>query len=273
MSFASRIRRAAFAVCIAAAVSSGCSRWQALRAHEVPSQGDPRGQYAAVLEVVKAEKYSVVSEEPAQYRVRVEAKASTSQKSFIDIEVASDAVRLAGAGHLVRNGKIHKSLNTEIGRLEQKLAARLGVAPAGSASAAAAPVAAAPLVGLPESWSEPASDPAVWGTGNFTCLPVRVPPEHQGALVLRLSTGENADVQLSLAYAPELCRSPQKCKVAGGCPALGIGDSERVQKLAGRIKKSEITSRATLLDGTSAVASIELGQHGSIVQALSEMKK
>jgi hypothetical protein len=101
---------------------------------------------------------------------------------------------------------------------------------------------------------------------------VRVPAEHQSALTLQLSNGEKADLQLSLAYAPELCRSPAQCKQPGGCPALGIGDPERVNRIAARLSKGEIGAQATLLDGGKPVAAIDLGHHGSIVQAMSEIK-
>jgi hypothetical protein len=126
---------------------------------------------------------------------------------------------------------------------------------------------------MPQAWSEPAYDPSVWGNGNFTCLPVRVPAEHQAALTLQLSNGEKADLQLSLAYAPELCRSPTQCKQPGGCPALGIGDSERVNRIAARLSKGEIAALAMLLDGGRPVANIDLSRHGSIVQAMSEIKR
>lgn len=267
MVFGFRSRRVVFAVMLAAVASSGCSRWQPARTYEVTSQGDAQGRYAAVLEVVNAEKYAIVSQDPAGYRVQVEAKASGKQKSFIDIVVTSGPVQLTGSGHLVRDNKLHKSLHNELAALEKKLGERLGPPPAAASSG--------PLLsirGLPEAWTEPASDQAVWGSGNFTCLPVHVPQEHQAALELHLSNGEKAEVQLSLAYAPELCRSAEKCRVAGGCPALGIGDSERVNKLAARIQKHEITGHATLVDGTDAVVLVDLAAHGSIVQALSEMK-
>jgi hypothetical protein len=102
---------------------------------------------------------------------------------------------------------------------------------------------------------------------------VRVPAEHQSALTLQLSNGEKADLLLSLAYAPELCRSPAQCKQTGGCPALGIGDPERVNRIAGRLSKGEIGAQATLLDGGNPVAAIDLARHGSIVQAMSEIKR
>jgi hypothetical protein len=178
----------------------------------------------------------------------------------------------------VRDGKVHKKLSGEIATLEGKLKERLqkgGAAPAiatTGGSAPATPVAEASTV--PEAWSEPAYDPSVWGNGNFTCIPVKVPAEHQGQLSLQLSNGEKADLQLSLAYAPELCRSPAQCKVAGGgCPALGIADTERVNRIAGRLSRNEIGPHATLLDGGKPVVTIDLSKHGSIVQALSEIKR
>jgi hypothetical protein len=65
-----------------------------------------------------------------------------------------------------------------------------------------------------------------------------------------------------------------QCKVAGGgCPALGIGDTERVNRLAGRLSRGEVGAQATLLDSGSPVANIDLSKHGSIVQAMSEIKR
>jgi hypothetical protein len=262
-------KRAAYAAVLALALCVGCGRWQPAKTYELTSQGESQGRYGAVLEVVNAEKYKIASQDPAGYRLRVVAKAN--DKSFIDVEVTPGSVRLKPAGHFVRGDKVHKALNSELKALESKLAQRLGVARAAEPSAPATAQALVPS-GLPQSWSEAASDPAVWGGGNFTCLPVHVPAEHKAALTLKLSTGENADVELSLAYAPELCRSTQRCKVAGGCPALGIGDSERVNRLAARLKKGEVNGQATLFDGGSAIVSIDLSTHGSIAQSLSEMK-
>lgn len=275
---ASGITRAASVAVLALALGSGCGRWQPAKSYDVPAQGDPQASYGAVLEVVSAEQYKVVSEDAPAKRLRLEARISGSgadSKSFIDIEVAPGNVRLSGSGHLLRDGKLHKGLTKELAALEGKLKARLSgesVAVAPPAAGAAEPPVDASAV--PQAWSEPAYDPSVWGDGNFTCLPVKVPAEHQAALSLQLSNGEKADLQLSLAYAPELCRSPAQCKVAGGgCPALGIGDTERVNRLAGRLSRGEVGSQATLLDGGKPVANVDLSKHGSIVQAMNELKR
>lgn len=285
MQSASAIRRATGAVVLALALgTAGCGRWTPAKSYEVPVQGgDPQATYGTVLEVAGAEKYKVVARDPATKKIRLESKLSGSEsdsKSFIDVQVAVGTVWLNAAGSLVRDGKVHKKLSTEIAKLERKLKERLqtgapATPPAGTvATPAAAPAPVADASTVPQAWSEPAYDPSIWGNGNFTCLPVKVPAEHQAQLTLQLSNGEKADLQLSLAYAPELCRSPAQCKVAGGgCPALGIGDPERVNRLAGRLSRNEIGALATLLDSGKPVANVDLSKHGSIVQAMSEIKR
>lgn len=264
-------KRAAGAVVLGAALCVGCGgRWLPPKNYEVPTQSEPQASFAAALEVASAKNYVVVSKDEASKKARLQAHSN--DKSFIDLEVAAGEVKLTPAGELVRNGKVHRVLAKELSNLEFDLKQRFGAgttAPAAASSAPAEPVASA---GVPQAWSEPAYDPSVWGNGNFTCLPVRVPAEHQAALTLQLSNGEKADLQLSLAYAPELCRSPTQCKQPGGCPALGIGDAERVSRIAARLSKGEIASVATLLDGGKPVASVDLSHHGSIVQAMSEIK-
>ncbi len=260
---------------LGAVLSVGCGgRWQPATSYDVPTQSDQQAGYSAVLEVASAKQYTVVSKDEVAKKARLQAHSSSS--SFIDIEVVAGEVKLVAAGALVHGDKVHKSLANEISNLEVDLKQRFaaGGAPvAGAAGVGGAPAQpAASTSGVPVAWSEPAYDPSVWGNGNFTCLPVRVPAEHQSALTLQLTNGEKADLQLSLAYAPELCRSPVQCKQPGGCPALGIGDAERVQRFAGRLSRGEVGAQATLLDGGQPVATIDLAHHGSIVQAMSEIK-
>lgn len=270
-------KRALCGVLLGFSLSLGCAgRWQAESSHDVAFQAEPQAAYAAVLEVVTAQGYAIDSKDDAAKRLRVQSRVSN--KSFIDIEVTPGVVKLAAAGNLVRGDKVHKTLKAEVNNLEADLKQRFGggavVAVAPSANVAAP--AAAPLAdgaSPPAAWTEPAYDPSVWGNGQFTCLPVRVPAEHQGALSLQLSNGEKADLQLSLAYDAGLCRSPAQCKQPGGCPALGIGDTERVNRLAGRLSRGEVSSQAVLLDSGRPVANVDLARHGSIVQALSEIKR
>jgi hypothetical protein len=227
-----------------------------------------------VLEAARANGYSVTTKDATAMTARLQAKSNA--KSYIDVAVVPGLVKLSAGGALVRGEKVHKTLQNELGNLEFELKRKLGSGASASTSAASPPTTEpAPVVdsaAMPRAWSEPAYDPTVWGNGNFTCLPVRVPQEHQAALTLKLTNGEKADLQLSLAYAPELCRSPAQCKQPGGCPALGIGDSERVSRLAGRLARGEVGAQATLLDGDKPVANIDLSKHGSIVQALSDIK-
>lgn len=275
MQSASGFGRKASIVIVALGLTVGCGRWQPAKSYDVTTQSDPQSSYAAVLEVANAESYKITAKDDVAKKLRLQSRANSA--SFIDVEVTAGSVRLAAAGNLVRDGKVHKSLGKEVSALEGKLKKRLASgAPAAAPALAPAVAAAEPEAaasGVPRAWSEPAYDPSVWGNGNFTCLPVRVPAEHQAALTLQLSNGEKADLQLSLAYAPELCRSPAQCKVAGGCPALGIGDPERVNRIATRLVKGEVASQAILLDSGKAVANVDLSKHGSIVQAMSEIKR
>lgn len=268
-------KRALCSVILGFSLSLGCAgRWQPANSHDVAVQVEPQAAYAAVVEVVTAKGYTLSAKDDAARRLRLQSRANGN--SFIDIEVAPGLVKLAPAGNLVRGEKVHKTLNTELNNLEADLKERFGagqVVAVATADSAAAPAPAGDGGAMPAAWTEPAYDPSVWGNGQFTCLPVRVPVDHQGALTLQLSNGEKADLQLSLAYDAGLCRSPAQCKEAGGCPALGIGDTERVSRLAGRLSRGEIASQALLLDAGKPVANVDLSRHGSIVQALSDLKR
>src|SRR5690606_20632545 len=136
------------------------------------------------------------------------------------------------------------SLGGRIAGSLSQMAERTPAAPSVTAARSAPPATSA---GLPQAWSEPASDTAKWGPGSFTCLPVSIPTSDLGVIGLRLSNGELARVTLSLAYDASLCRAPAACPHAEGCPALGIGDAEQVRTLAQRLSSNEIAGTATLL--------------------------
>jgi hypothetical protein len=263
------------ALLLAALATTACGAWRLPPPHEVPALSDPSATYAVVLDTLKNEKYTIVEQDAAARNVRVRShvdESSAARVSVILLHVEGSTVYLSASGYLVRaDGTTHHALISELASLHQALQKRFSGSSQSASSAAVAPAAsAAPSASLPIAWSEPAKDPVKWGNGNFTCLPVKLADEEQTQLSLTLSNGETADVLLSLAHAPELCRSPAQCKLAGGCPALGIADAERVSRLAARLSKREIGPLATLSSRGQPVAVVDLGKHGSIAQAMTE---
>jgi hypothetical protein len=257
---------------LAAPLALGCGgRWRPQQASDVAGLSDPNATYQVVLDTLKAQKYKVVSQDATSHTVSVRAHVGEHDSeggSVIHLKVNGSTVHVSATGYLVhRDGSTHRTLNTELASLDKQLKKSLG---SSAAPAPSAPPVDAPTGTLPVAWSEPAYDPAVWGKGNFTCLPVKLAESDQAGLTLKLSNGENADVLLSLAHAPELCRSPAECKLPGGCPALGIADADRVSRLAARLSKHEVGPLATLFSKGQAVAAIDLSKHGSIAQAMAE---
>jgi hypothetical protein len=279
------VARAALGFCglflVLAPLACG-NRFRPMESHGVAVAADPNVTFAVVLDTLNREHYKIIDQDAAAHGVRVHSHTDQhdpAKTSIIALQVDGAAVHMSASGYLVHpDGMIHKNLNSELANLQRSLQKQLGSAgslppaPPGPAGLPPPPSAPPASGSLPVAWSEPAYDPSVWGHGNFTCLPVKLPAEEQKDLTLKLSNGESADVLLSLAYAPELCRSPGECKLPGGCPALGIGDPERVSRLAGRLSKSEIGSQATLLFKGQPVAVIDLSKHGSIAQAMTEVK-
>lgn len=259
---------------LAALGATACGgRWRPQQASDVTGSSDPSATYKVVLDTLKAQKYKVVAEDAASHTVSVRAHVGEHDSeggSVIHLQVNGSTVHVSATGYLVhRDGSTHRTLNSELVSLNKQLKKSLGAGSAPPPSPTSTPVDA-PTGSLPVAWSEPAYDPAVWGKGNFTCLPVKLAESDQAGLTLKLSNGENADVLLSLAHAPELCRSPAECKLAGGCPALGIADADRVSRLAARLSKHEVGPLATLFSKGQAVATIDLSKHGSIAQAMAE---
>jgi hypothetical protein len=271
-----------FCCLLVALASAGCKGFRPQESHDVAGLGDPNATYSVVLNTLQAHNYKLIDQDPTAHTVRVRSHVDESEASHLSVillQVDGAAVHVSASGYLVHpDGTIHHSLNAELALLQKHLERALGTGPAAGAPPSAPtaammpPAPPAPPGSLPTSWSEPAYDPKVWGPGNFTCLPVKIAVEDQSQLMLKLSNGENADVSLSLAYAPELCRSPGECKLPGGCPALGIGDSERVSRIAGRLSRREVGPLATLVLRGQPVATIDLSKHGSIAQAMTEAK-
>ena len=258
------------ALLLAALAATGCGSWHVPPPHEVPALADPSATYLVVLDTLKSEKYTIVEQDAAARNVRVRShvdESAASRVSLILLHVEGSAVYLSASGYLVRpDGTMHHALISELASLHQALQKRFGGAGPGPASTASSPPAAlvAAPSALPASWTETAPD----GHGTLTCLPIKLAEDEQTQLSLKLSNGETADV--SLALAPGLCRSATSCKLPGGCPALGIADSDRVSRLAGRLAKHEIGPLATLFSRGQAIVVIDLSKHGSIAQALAE---
>ncbi|MEI9935965.1 MAG: hypothetical protein WDO69_01945 [Pseudomonadota bacterium] len=264
------------AVLLAALGATSCGAWQRQTPHDVAGLTDPQATYVIVLRTLQDEKYTIIDQDAAERSVRVRShlhEDSPEHVSVILLHVSGTSVYLSASGYLVRaDGTTHHALNSELAMLHNALQKRIAANGQNAANGAATqPSGSAALVGsLPLAWTEPASDQSVWGHGVFTCLPIKLADEEQTQLSLKLSNGETADVLLSLAHAPELCRSPAQCKLAGGCPALGIADADRVSRLAGRLSKHEIGALATLFSRGQPIAMIDLGKHGSIAQAMAE---
>ncbi|HEY2404966.1 MAG TPA: hypothetical protein VGI10_03140 [Polyangiaceae bacterium] len=271
-------------LCLSALAALGCGeRFRPVTAHDVAAPADPRATYGVVLEVAAREKYRIVVRDDAHLVLQVRShvdQTDDGRVSVINFGVDPNGVHLWASGYLVHpDGTIHRRLDAELERLERVLTARLGAGAAGLVAQPTpppqAPLAApppAPVAALPSAWNEPASDQDTWGRGNFTCLPLTLPAQDQKELSLELSSGERADVTLSLAYSPALCHSANECKQPAGCPALGIGDAAHVSRLAARLSKKEISSQATVRFRGQPVAMLDLSHHGSVAQAMTGTK-
>jgi len=277
---------------LAPGLTLGCNRWQPARAYQVPpgtAGGKPT--YDAVQEVLAANKYQVLERDDAAFTAKIRSHAHETNDalaSFIGVAVEPDGrIVLTPSGYLVRpDGTIHRKLESELEELEYALSQRLNVplgarqplpppaAPASpAASATPTTTASTATGGIPYAWSERAYEPSTWGSDEFTCVPVKIAPEDQSTLRLRLSNGQDATVVISIAYAPELCRSPQQCSLPGGCPALGLGDEQQVTALAQLISNNVVAREAVLTSRGIPIATLDLSKHGSIAKAMQHVKK
>lgn len=255
---------------------AACGRWQPAREYRVSGNRDVDAAYDAVRAVIEDRGYRVTSHQDKQHALTVRTKVDEDdedRQSFIKIEVRPGGqVRLTPSGYLVKDdGTIHKKLADELSSLEIAIRGRLRRqrrSDADEPGASPEPGAPSEAGDLPHAFLERSQDPKTWGPGEFTCVPVELPKNAPGSLKLLLSTGEAADIVLSVAYDAALCTSEERCPLSGGCPALGLGDAEKVRALAGRLENKEIESSATLVLHDLPVAVIELSRHGSIVQAL-----
>jgi hypothetical protein len=261
-----------------ALATPACNRWRPARYFEVAQSAPgpaPARRFELVKQVLAEDNYQVTRQDEAKRTTRVRAHTHDhvdSMASFLELRVTDDGkVVITPSGYLVRaDGTIHRRLETEIELIQLALYRRFRHA--GSPAPSEAPKAP-DSGGPPIAWSERAYEPSTWGSDEFTCIPAKIAPEDQAELELVLSNGETAAIAISIAYAPELCRSPKQCKLAGGCPALGLGDERQVQALAERLAKREIAGQATLTARGQPIAQLDLSRHGSIAKALLQLNK
>jgi hypothetical protein len=243
------------------------------------SAADPATAYKLVVDLLAQNNYRIMEQNEPARSVRVRALSSgddPSKASFITADVEPDGKRIVlrpSGSSVKKDGSASPRLESEILVLEGKLQERLGAAPAASP---------APMAKAPSEPSSPAvvqvrldmpppsasnSLPSTWNEDAYTCLSVQLPTDVR-QLRLRLSTGQDADVSLSIGYLPGACRSASECHLPGGCPALGLSDSEKVSQLAHAIAGGQIGPQATLMLEGRAVAVVNLATHGSVSQAM-----
>ncbi len=263
-----QVRRPCHAALIALSLlGSGCGRWHAGQPHVVSSQVAPDIAYRQLLVVLEGEKYQLIERSDPQRAVRVRSHVNedeANEASFIGAEVdPSGAIRFTPSGYLVRpDGKVHARLTREIEGLRErveKLLSAGGAPPEPSASAAL-------TGGLPRGFYQPA--PAGQGEGELTCLPLHIADDTE--LRLRLSNGEVADVLVALDNSAGICTS--ECRAPGGCPALGVGDRDKVDRLAARLAAAEVDWEAQIVANGSPIVVVDLSRHRFIKQALSRAR-
>jgi len=254
----------------------GC-RWQSARPHVVTSQAGADAAYRTLLDVLAEHKYQVLQQSGAERSVRVRAHVDEdepSQPSFIAAAVdPAGTIQLTLTGYLVKpDGKVHARLTDEAEDLQEALERRFArgqVTTAAQASPPPGPPAqptatlAFASSSLPRGFYQAA--PPGQGEGELTCLPVHVAENTE--LTLRLSNGEISDVLLALDNAVGICTS--ECRAPNGCPALGVGDRAKVERLAERMASGQVSTQVQILAKGSAIAEIDLGRHRFIKQQLS----
>jgi hypothetical protein len=274
-----RIRRTLYTVLTLAFLGSAtaCGGWHPVRTPQMESHTNGDAAYSAVRQVLTDGKYHIEKQSDPERKIVVRSHVdedSDKTHSFITIVTADDGkVSFTPSGYLVKNdGRIHRKLNAEIDDLSQRITDKLTPTKAVSSNTPTETSAPAPTTSIALAWNEPAYDPKIWGPGDFTCLPVKIPAEDQAALKLKLSTGEEADLVISIAYAPELCRSPKQCPVATGCPALGFGNVQQVNQLAQKLVDKSVGPLAIVLNHEQPIATIDLTSHGLIAKAIAQIK-
>jgi hypothetical protein len=243
----------------------------------VTSQVGADAAYRTLLDVLTEDKYQFLQQSGPERTVRVRAHVDEdepSQPSFITAVVdPAGTIQLTLTGYLVkRDGKVHARLEDEAEELQEALERRFakGQVAATTAQSGPPPQPTATLAfagsSLPRGFYQAA--PPGQGEGELTCLPVHV--AENAELTLRLSNGEISEVLVALNNAVGICTN--ECRAPNGCPALGVGDRARVERLAERMASGQVSTQVQILAKGSAIAEIDLARHRFIKQQISRAR-
>ncbi len=136
--------RALFCMCIATApLAASCGRWTPARDYVSESKTDTASAYQKLLKVFGDKGYHVVEQRDGDHYAKVRAHIDekfVSHQSFIAGQVdAAGIVHFTPSGYLVREGKVHKKLASELLDLEYAMRGDVGPQPEPAASDSAAP--------------------------------------------------------------------------------------------------------------------------------------
>ena len=136
--------RALFCACLATApVAASCGRWTPARDYVSESKTDAASAYQKLLKVFGDKGYHVVEQRDGDHYAKVRAHIDenfVSHQSFIAAQVdAAGVVRFTPSGYLVREGKVHKKLASELLDLEYAMRGDVGPQPEPAASVSGAP--------------------------------------------------------------------------------------------------------------------------------------
>ena len=161
----SRWRGLCFCGCLAvASLSANCGRWDSEAQYAAASNTDAASAYAKLLKVLADKGYHVTEQRDAERYIQVRAHVDenfVSRQSFIAAQVdGGGTVHFTPSGHLVRDGKVHKKLESELVDLQYAMRGDVGGGAAPSATASAAPApSAAPVVASATPSAAPAPAP------------------------------------------------------------------------------------------------------------------
>ena len=141
--------RALLCVCLAAApITASCGRWTPARDYVSQSKTDAASAYQKLLKIFADKGYHVVEQRDGEHYAKARAHIDenfVSHQSFIAAQVdAAGVVHFTPSGYLVREGKIHKKLASELLDLEYAMRGDVGPQPEPSPSASAAPATPPP---------------------------------------------------------------------------------------------------------------------------------